>query len=57
MSLTTDPNDPGLKKIKPNEQQENCATCDGTGVIEGDPTAPVGSIRREDVPCPECQEI
>jgi hypothetical protein len=33
-----------------------CPTCDGAGVMKGDPAAPEGSIRRENVPCPECSE-
>jgi hypothetical protein len=33
-----------------------CRTCGGTGVMLGDPDAPARSIRRVDVPCPECQE-
>ena len=34
-----------------------CCACGGSGVMEGDPSAPDGSILRYDVPCPECQKI
>ena len=39
------------------DKEVGCEKCGWTGIMEGDPTAPVDSIRREDVPCPECQEI
>jgi hypothetical protein len=42
----------GLLAMKP----PMCPACGGSGVMEGDPTAPTGSIRRQDVPCPECQQ-
>ncbi len=32
-----------------------CRACAGTGIMEGDPTAPANSISRHDVPCPECR--
>lgn len=38
-------------------EMRRCPQCGGTGIIEGDASAPAGSIRRETVPCPECQEI
>lgn len=36
---------------------EDCPECDGTGVMKGDSTAPFGSIRRQDVPCPHCRKM
>lgn len=39
---------PGTIKAAP------CPACKGTGVLEGDKTAPANSILRCDVPCPEC---
>lgn len=38
-------------------ESRTCPKCLGTGIMEGDATAPPGSIRRQNVPCPECQEI
>ncbi len=35
----------------------DCPKCGGTGIMEGDKSAPAASIRRHDVACPECQDI
>ena len=35
-------------------KESGCPKCNGTGIMEGDQSAPPGSIRRLDVPCPEC---
>lgn len=49
-----------LKKIWHDESKKapptkrHCAACDNTRILPGDPGAPEGSIRREDMPCPEC---
>lgn len=40
----------GVYRIRPN-----CSACGSTGVMAGDPCAPADSIRRFDVPCPECR--
>lgn len=38
------------------KQDKRCSACNDTGIMKGDKNAPVGSILREDVPCPECQD-
>ncbi len=46
----------GCREVEPDVWTV-CPTCDGTGVLKGDASAPVNSILRVDVPCPECREI